>query len=142
MTKEHYIARMIARIALSNSSKVLSRALKYNIPSAAGLPRLFSTEQEPLREGPRSHSHFRSFDKHRPTTFTADDHYDYAIGDHTGRQQNHIWSEEELNEKLSTLYRHKPVTIADHVMNKLVRCMYFYCTMSLLYSDVWHVPQL
>ena len=29
------------------------------------------------------------------------------LGDHMGRQQNHIWSEEELKDKLSHLYHHK-----------------------------------
>lgn len=46
---------------------------------------------------------------------------DVAWGDHTGRQQNHIWSKEEIEGKMSTLYKHKPATVMDHMMHKLVR---------------------
>lgn len=43
-----------------------------------------------------------------------------AQGDHTGRQQNHIWTKEEINEALNTLYRHKPETVADYIVNYAV----------------------
>ena len=52
------------------------------------------------------------------------------LGDHTGLQQNHIWSQEELNEKMSTLYRHNPVTITDRVVNTLVG--YFVLTLHFM----------
>jgi hypothetical protein len=42
-------------------------------------------------------------------------------GDHTGRLQNHIWSKEEIDNCMATLYHHQPKTITDHVTNKLVR---------------------
>ena len=45
---------------------------------------------------------------------------DADIGDHLGRQQNHIWSKEEINDRLQNLYRHQPQSITDHIMNKLV----------------------
>ena len=35
--------------------------------------------------------------------------YASTLGSHTGRQQNHIWTDEELSEKLSKLYHHKYV---------------------------------
>lgn len=44
-----------------------------------------------------------------------------VAGDHTGRQQNHIWTKEEIDEALNTLYRHKPKTFSDYAMNYLVR---------------------
>ena len=109
---------MIRQTHFVNSYKLVWSSARCTGAVARCMPRYFSTE--PVREGPRSHSHFRSFEKARPTTFSPEDHYDYSIADHTGRQQNHIWSEEELNEKLSTLYRHKPATVSDHIMNKLV----------------------
>jgi hypothetical protein len=47
-----------------------------------------------------------------------------AQGDHTGRQQNHIWTKEELDTAMTTLYRHQPKTFSDHLMNKLMYGMY------------------
>jgi hypothetical protein len=44
--------------------------------------------------------------------------------DHTGRQQNHIWTMEEIKEVMSTLYRHQPQTVSDHIMNKLMYGLY------------------
>jgi hypothetical protein len=52
--------------------------------------------------------------------------YQQILGDHTGLQQNHIWTESELQEKLSVLYHHKPQTIADHFMHKLVSTSKYY----------------
>jgi hypothetical protein len=50
---------------------------------------------------------------------------DYEINlnkaaDHLGRQQNHIWSKEEIDNHMNTMYRHKPITISDKIMNTLV----------------------
>jgi hypothetical protein len=42
------------------------------------------------------------------------------IGDHTGLQQNHIWTPEELDEKMHTLYRHTPKTWSDRIVNSVV----------------------
>jgi hypothetical protein len=50
--------------------------------------------------------------------------YKQILGDHTGLQQNHIWTESELQEKLSVLYHHKPHTYADHFMHKLMYGLY------------------
>jgi len=77
-----------------------------------------------------SHVHFRASSRPHPLhakpkdirgTVTLDDQ---AIGDHSGRQQNHIWSAKELEEKMTTLYHHKPKTFSDHVMNKLMFSLY------------------
>jgi hypothetical protein len=43
-------------------------------------------------------------------------------GDHSGRQQNHIWSKDEIAAELKSLYRHTPVSFSDKVMNGLVSC--------------------
>ena len=43
-----------------------------------------------------------------------------VLGDHTGLQQNHIWTEDELKEKLTTLYHHRPQTTADHAAHSVV----------------------
>lgn len=50
--------------------------------------------------------------------------YKQILGDHTGLQQNHIWTESELEEKLSVLYHHKPQTYADHFMHNLMYGLY------------------
>lgn len=47
-----------------------------------------------------------------------------AAADHFGRLQNHIWSKEEVSTRLNNLYRHTPLTITDHVMNKLMYSLY------------------
>jgi hypothetical protein len=43
--------------------------------------------------------------------------------DHLGRQQNHIWSKEEINQHLTTMYRHQPTTLSDRIMNSLVNLL-------------------
>ena len=77
---------------------------------------------EGLREGNRSHIHFKLTPTPHPlgaakNIYEVDD---MVAGDHTGRQQNHIWSKAELQEKMSTLYRHKPQTIADRITHTVV----------------------
>ncbi len=44
----------------------------------------------------------------------------HKAADHLGRQQNHIWDREEINERLTTLYQHKPQTLSDKFMNGFV----------------------
>ena len=45
----------------------------------------------------------------------------HVLGDHTGLQQNHIWTEDELKEKLTTPYHHQPQTMSDHAVRIVVR---------------------
>ena len=45
-------------------------------------------------------------------------------GDHLGLQQNHIWTEDEINERMSKLYHHQPKSIADHLMHKFMYGLY------------------
>jgi hypothetical protein len=63
---------------------------------------------------------------------------DYVQGDHTGRLQNHIWTKEELHESMTTLYRHKPATISDYVMNSIVSSNYLFNLIEIV-IDVWIV---
>ena len=56
----------------------------------------------------------------KPFLFNSDS----ALGDHLGLQQNHIWTEQEINEKMSVLYHHQPTTIADHLMHKFMYGLY------------------
>lgn len=73
---------------------------------------------EVLREGNRSHAHFKTSTTPHPLKSYEED--EYAAGDHSGRQQNHIWTKEELDTLLTTLYRHKPKTVTDKIVNALV----------------------
>eukprot|EP01041_Mallomonas_annulata_P011014 gene11014-23010_t len=45
-------------------------------------------------------------------------------GDHTGRQQNHIWSREEIEERFNNLYRYEPQNLTDHTMKRLMYTLY------------------
>jgi len=79
----------------------------------------YSTTKTILEEKGNFHVHFKV--SGRPHPLGVSTNLGVAVlGDHTGLQQNHIWTPEELKEKMKDLHRHKPQTIADHVMNKLV----------------------
>ena len=78
-------------------------------------------------EAQDSHQHFRvTSHQHplKPALVVGSSAEEKSAGDHTGIQQNHIWSSEELNEAMSTLYRHQPKTIADKIVNKAVSLHY------------------
>ena len=87
------------------------------------------------------HSHFKASGRPHPlgvkTTIGA-----AQLGDHTGLQQNHIWTLEELEIKMKEHPRHQPATISDQIMNKVVT--YYSCTFRFLHAfilflclDVW-----
>ncbi len=61
--------------------------------------------------------HFRA--SNRPHPLFPNGIVQDRLGDHTGRQQNHIWSEKEVEERMATLYRHTPVTISDRIVNSM-----------------------
>ena len=69
-----------------------------------------TVSEDTIRDGHRSHVHFKVTQKPHPlipskSTNASGNLYetdDYVQGDHTGRQQNHIWTKEELHEKMST----------------------------------------
>jgi hypothetical protein len=46
------------------------------------------------------------------------------MGDHTGRQQNHIWAEAEIADVRENMWKHKPDTFSDHVANRFMRGLY------------------
>eukprot|EP01038_Epipyxis_sp_PR26KG_P005499 gene5499-7613_t len=47
-----------------------------------------------------------------------------TAADHLGRQQNHLWSKEEIQAHMGSIYRHTPITFSDVVMNKLMYSLY------------------
>jgi hypothetical protein len=70
-------------------------------------------------------SHFKqNLHIRHPLSPKGSNEYTKELADHAGRQQNHIWSREELHEKMATLYRHIPQKFSDHVMNKLMYGLY------------------
>lgn len=72
----------------------------------------------------------------KPTPWITADASDEIIGDHTGRQQNHIWTEAELKEKMDTLYRHKPKTVSDYLMNYVMYGLYYTFNFATGYTPV------
>lgn len=78
------------------------------------------------------HKHFRvSSIPHalngKPKKFFNDlkpSEYDEALGDHTGRQQNHIYSLEEIKEVRANLWKHTPTNIRDKTMNFVMYGLY------------------
>ena len=74
--------------------------------------------------------HFRRSSAPHPLLGSVDakKQYDEDLGNHTGRQQNHIWTDEELTEKMSKLYHHVPKNLGDHAVHKLMyeKAIYFF----------------
>lgn len=110
---------------LHKPSTTLLGALSRRLVSTSPSPS--SGESEELRTGNRSHVHFKQSMRPHPLKPTAQeyDEDDLLQGDHTGRQQNHIWTKEELDHAMSTLYRHQPKTLSDHIMNKTMYGLYY-----------------
>lgn len=69
-------------------------------------------------------THFRISNTRHPLLIKKKTYSDLQYGDKTGRQQNHIWTKDEIKEKMETLYRHIPDTLSDHVMNKIMYALY------------------
>jgi hypothetical protein len=88
----------------------------------------FSTNKAEEQEIYGDHTHFRASAHQHPLKPKASSpsvgsrEEEIRSGDHTGRQQNHIWTAEELEVAMGTLYRHQPKTFGDHLMHKLARC--------------------
>lgn len=66
-----------------------------------------------------------------PVSGTADtkqstaEEYDPLEAEHTWRQQNHIWSNEELQHVMETAdMKHKPRTVMDHMASVVMRTLY------------------
>jgi hypothetical protein len=103
--------------SLMNPSKMLL-ARSYSGSSLVGAPDMDTKTHVHFRASPRPHPlHAKPAD--------AEKYYEENLGDHIGRQQNHIWTLEELDEKMNTLYRHKPQSFSDQIMNKLMYGLYY-----------------
>ncbi len=94
--------------------------------SVAMIPfRRLSTQLESntdsFRDGARSQMHFRLSQHKHPLHIPK---VDVLPGDHKGRLMNHIWSDEEIETRLSNLHVHTPVTTSDKVMHTLMRTAY------------------
>lgn len=51
--------------------------------------------------------------------------YSQDFGDHSWRQQNHIWSEDEVNERMGTAeLKHIPQSFSETILQKMVRVAY------------------
>lgn len=108
-------------------------SLIYPMQSNKLMHRYLSTTSEDSAE--KDYTHFKISSHKHPLEvkkisswvdkMTAEAAEEMKAADHTGRQQNHIWSKEELEEAMSTLYRHQPKSFSDHVMNKLMYGLYY-----------------
>jgi len=109
---------------LKNISIVrINKFLYNNIAKQSLLSRYQSTEcngDEQIHFRASSHPHPLKLKKFQLGTSEEE----MQAADHTGRQQNHIWSKNEIENVMSTLYRHQPKTIADQFMNKLMYGLY------------------
>ena len=118
---------MFTKFLIKESSNPQKKSMLIAKLSRGNLRRYLTSQNKSfgsamVREGNRSHIHFKLTPTPHPlgaakNIYEVDD---MVAGDHTGRQQNHIWSKAELQEKMSTLYRHKPQTIADRITHTVV----------------------
>ena len=59
------------------------------------------------------------------TSSCAQKHTEQALADHSWRQLNHIWTEDEINVRMeSASSKHDPKGISDHLMRGVMRSMY------------------
>lgn len=84
---------------------------------------LFGREANNI-EGGCIHTHFKATGRPHPLGVKTNIGLP-QLGDHTGFQQNHIWTPEELKIKMQEQPRHQPQTISDHIMNKMVPFLIF-----------------
>eukprot|EP01038_Epipyxis_sp_PR26KG_P015504 gene15504-20924_t len=68
--------------------------------------------------------HFRISSIPHPLNAKEKREEEIAAGDHTGRQQNHIWSEAELQDKMTNLHHYHPVTIGDRIVRSVMFGLY------------------
>ncbi len=88
--------------------------------NASVVPSKFSAQAMTMRAFSAEQKKVYGIHAHDGTEYLKDE----KSGDHVGRQQNHIWSAEEIDSELKSLYRHKPVTIADKFMNFVVSSIF------------------
>eukprot|EP01039_Chlorochromonas_danica_P004928 gene4928-5410_t len=106
-------------------------------------PRFLSTEKknDTIADDEAMEVHFRASGRQHPLQLKKVEYTSEDMGDHMGRQQNHIWTKEELHEKMTTLYRHKPETFTDHAMNKLMYGLYHTFNFITGYSPIDPTPK-
>eukprot|EP00636_Phaeomonas_parva_P017649 CAMPEP_0118853582 /NCGR_PEP_ID=MMETSP1163-20130328/2113_1 /TAXON_ID=124430 /ORGANISM="Phaeomonas parva, Strain CCMP2877" /LENGTH=335 /DNA_ID=CAMNT_0006786153 /DNA_START=220 /DNA_END=1227 /DNA_ORIENTATION=+ len=64
------------------------------------------------------------------------------IADHSWRQQNHIWTEEEIADRMATKdEKHKPVTFGDHLASGVMKGLYWSFNAVTGYTDENPTPQ-
>ena len=79
-----------------------------------------------------SHAHFRISGVPHPLKAKPIEYFkslsttelEEKLGDHTGRQQNHIWTPEEIADIRKNKYRHVPSTIIDKAVNNIMYGLY------------------
>lgn len=68
--------------------------------------------------GSVSHMHFKKSGRPHPLlAIKPEELYVHGL-DKAGR--NHVWEKEEIQERMDTLYKHTPVTMADKIMHKIM----------------------
>lgn len=135
---------MIATKRMSSISKIATKKFVYN--QSAVLPRFFSVSTDGQKKNAGEEEamevHFRaSTVKHPLNIQKVQPASPEELGDHMGRQQNHIWTQKELHEKMTTLYRHNPETWTDYAMNKLMYGLYHTFNFITGYSPVDPSPR-
>eukprot|EP00307_Rebecca_sp_RCC1486_P012195 CAMPEP_0119410836 /NCGR_PEP_ID=MMETSP1335-20130426/3747_1 /TAXON_ID=259385 /ORGANISM="Chrysoculter rhomboideus, Strain RCC1486" /LENGTH=350 /DNA_ID=CAMNT_0007435421 /DNA_START=1 /DNA_END=1053 /DNA_ORIENTATION=+ len=105
-----------ALVRAAELSLPLCTTMAYRIaPIAASRLRWFATraaEEAPMNE------HFKLSQRPHPLNVLKYEQQEKEVSDRMGRQQNHIWSQDELEEKLKTYNdKHQPKTTMDHVMH-------------------------
>ena len=83
-------------------------------------------------KGAVEHTHFRASGIPHPLhakpkeyfTSQPKDVVDAQMGDHTGRQQNHIWTTTEIDFIRKNMYRHIPTTAIDKGVNTVMYSLY------------------
>jgi hypothetical protein len=77
-----------------------------------------------IRNATIRNAHFRVTNVPHPLKNKPSDQYSEAdLANKFGRQQNHIWSLEELKEATTVVYHHKPKTISDYVMRTIMNVL-------------------
>jgi hypothetical protein len=71
---------------------------------------------------PQGVIHFRETQQPHPLLIKP--HQQQVYNDKYAMTLNHIWSEEEIKERLDTLWQHKPVSLSDKIMHTLMWSMY------------------
>jgi hypothetical protein len=120
------VAKMIRNLVTKGKIVGANPANVSNLITRMAIRAVASDSPTTVSPKAMDHRHFKLSNKPHPLKplkpMDAKAKYDEEVnsGDHTGRLQNHIRTKEEIDNCMSTLYRHEPKTVTDHVTNKLV----------------------